>query len=173
VVLPSGNEASGNIIIGVSGGTGEYTYSLNNAPFTNSNEFTGLTSGDYSIEVRDVNGCNSSSVVVIEQVDIDNSVFVDTTEGIVATYKNALSYQWINVGTGERIPGATSVNYIPTVDGNYQVEMEIDDTIIVVSAKGIKEITNKAVATQTVLSPIISFTSSVLSIDDFKCLKYR
>ncbi|NKI31229.1 T9SS type B sorting domain-containing protein [Croceivirga thetidis] len=49
----------------LSGGDGNYEYSLNGGAFVPTNSFTGLTSGTYTIEVRDGNNCTDTEVITI------------------------------------------------------------------------------------------------------------
>ncbi|UII77634.1 T9SS type B sorting domain-containing protein [Flagellimonas sp. HMM57] len=48
-----------------SGGDGNYEYSLNGGAFGTNNVFTGLTSGTYTIDVRDGNNCTDSESITI------------------------------------------------------------------------------------------------------------
>ncbi|MEM9646871.1 MAG: SprB repeat-containing protein [Bacteroidota bacterium] len=48
-----------------SGGDGNYEYSLNGGAFVTGNVFAGLTSGTYTIEVRDGNDCTDSASITI------------------------------------------------------------------------------------------------------------
>ncbi|MBX7093731.1 MAG: choice-of-anchor L domain-containing protein [Flavobacteriales bacterium] len=63
---------NGAALIGISGGTGPYTYDLNpavgpNPPPQASNSFSGLTAGNYTVVVTDVNNCTSSVTFTITQ----------------------------------------------------------------------------------------------------------
>lgn len=51
---------NGSIELYRSGGTGPYTYSLDNVTYQVSNTFTGLAGGTYTGWVKDVNGCTGS-----------------------------------------------------------------------------------------------------------------
>ncbi|HBS86948.1 MAG TPA: hypothetical protein DEA97_10350, partial [Bacteroidales bacterium] len=55
----------GSIIVNVTGGTGEYSYSLNGGMAQSSNVFSGLASGEYGIYVSDINGCSALTTVEI------------------------------------------------------------------------------------------------------------
>ena len=169
-VFPTGNTASGNIQIEVSGGNGPaYQYRINGEDNGTSNEFSSLEAGIYEIIVLDANGCESEVFsVTIEQINVDNSIITSTSGVLTANYKNAISYQWINVDTGERIAGATNVDYTPTEVGRYQVEMVIDDATII-SGKGIE----KVLVNQTLLSQVIDFNSSVLDVEDFSINSFK
>ena len=48
-----------------SGGDGNYEYSLNGGIFGTNNVFSGLTSGTYTIEVRDGNNCTDTETITI------------------------------------------------------------------------------------------------------------
>ncbi|WP_223052024.1 T9SS type B sorting domain-containing protein [Flavobacterium coralii] len=56
------------ITVDVTGGSGDYEYSLNGRPFQDDNVFTGITEGFYTIIVNDKNGCNP---VVLEVYALD------------------------------------------------------------------------------------------------------
>jgi len=55
----------GVIKVYASGGTGQYSYSLNGETPQASNIFSGLPAGKYFVTVRDVNGCSATTQVVI------------------------------------------------------------------------------------------------------------
>ncbi|WP_421808389.1 T9SS type B sorting domain-containing protein [Flagellimonas sp.] len=50
----------------ISGGDGNYEYSLNGGPFVTSNVFTGLGPGTHTIDVRDGNDCTDSETITID-----------------------------------------------------------------------------------------------------------
>jgi gliding motility-associated-like protein len=56
---------NGTITVTPAGGNFPYQYSLNGGPLQSSNVFNGLASGNYTIKVVDVNGCNSTYPVTI------------------------------------------------------------------------------------------------------------
>jgi hypothetical protein len=49
-----------------SGGDGNFEYSLNNGPFSTNNVFSGLSSGTYTIDVRDGKNCTDSQTITID-----------------------------------------------------------------------------------------------------------
>lgn len=63
VVNETNNLANGSITITASGGAGNYKYSLDNINFQTNNVFTGLTSGNYTVYVKDENACPSTTNV--------------------------------------------------------------------------------------------------------------
>lgn len=57
--------ASGTITITGSLGTAPYQYSLNNGTFQSSNVFTGLSSGNYLVTIRDNTGCTNVTNIIL------------------------------------------------------------------------------------------------------------
>ncbi|MFH6770219.1 T9SS type B sorting domain-containing protein [Gaetbulibacter aquiaggeris] len=53
-------------ISGVSGGNGPYAYSIDGVTFQPGNTFSGLTNGNYTATIRDVNGCtvNTNTIII-------------------------------------------------------------------------------------------------------------
>ncbi|MBO3698687.1 SprB repeat-containing protein, partial [Roseivirga sp. E12] len=115
--------ADGAIDITVSGGSAPYTYAWSNA--SNSEDISGLTAGDYTITVTDVNGCSLVETITVTQplaalstaavvTDIgcfggsDGSIQL-TPAGGTAPY----SYSWNT--------GSTSKDIFGLSDGSYQV----------------------------------------------------
>ena len=60
--------ADGTITVGtMSGGSGNYEYSLDNTNFTTSTTFTDLEAGNYTIFVKDENGCSLQKTISVTQ----------------------------------------------------------------------------------------------------------
>lgn len=57
---------SGSISVAASGGTGVYEYSLDGTNFQSGNEFVSLSSGNYTVTIRDANGCLTTNTNVLE-----------------------------------------------------------------------------------------------------------
>lgn len=58
---------TGSVSIGVSGGTGPYTYKLDAGAFQASNTFNGVSAGAHVVTVQDANGCQGTVNVNITQ----------------------------------------------------------------------------------------------------------
>lgn len=61
VIQPGCSQNNGAFTAQGSGGASPYQYSLNNGAFQSSGNFTNLAAGNYSVTVRDANGCTSSA----------------------------------------------------------------------------------------------------------------
>lgn len=59
----------GSITIQANGVNGTLEYSLDNTNYQSSNQFTELAAGNYTIFVRDENGCLSTSILELTQID--------------------------------------------------------------------------------------------------------
>ena len=55
--------STGSVNIITSGGSPDYDYSINSGPYGNGPTFTALSAGSYTVDVRDVMGCNASPVL--------------------------------------------------------------------------------------------------------------
>jgi hypothetical protein len=103
----------------VSGGTGVLSYSINGQSWSSNSSFLGLASGDYTVFVKDVNGCIGTSNVSIDEPDpfVINKVVTDVTchdgmNGAISVYAaggsgtlaysidNGATYQSSNVFSG-------------------------------------------------------------------------
>ncbi len=54
-------DSNGSLVVSASGGTGILEYSLDDVTYQASSTFSGLLAGDYTIYVRDANGCSVSA----------------------------------------------------------------------------------------------------------------
>ncbi len=57
---PSACSSNGKLTVNRSGGSSPYLYSLNNGSYVSSNVFSNLSSGTYTVSVKDANGCIAS-----------------------------------------------------------------------------------------------------------------
>ena len=102
-VNTSCGNSTGTINATANGGIAPYQYSINNGvAYQSSNIFLGLGAGQYSLKVKDVNGCLSTTVLV----DIAPSIAVSVS----ATHVNA------TCGLANGVITATSINGV----GPYQ-----------------------------------------------------
>ncbi len=61
------NDPNGAISVTGTGGVAPYTYSLNTSPYTASGVFGSLQAGAYTLHVKDANGCQKDSNIIITQ----------------------------------------------------------------------------------------------------------
>tara|TARA_B100002052_G_scaffold2087_1_gene1980 strand:+ start:17176 stop:22383 length:5208 start_codon:yes stop_codon:yes gene_type:complete len=116
-------DADGAIFASASGGTGNFTYSLDGVNFQSSSTFSGLSAGSYTVTYKDANGCIetetlnldeppplSGTASIIQDVDCygfatgELTFLVDPAQPGVPAYQyslnNGLSYQNSNIFVG-------------------------------------------------------------------------
>lgn len=85
-------------------------FSINGQTYTNT--------GTYTQNYTNAVGCDS---VVNLQIDIDTLNATITINGLSISTPNVGTYQWIDCNSNTPIPGATSLNFVPTASGSYAV----------------------------------------------------
>lgn len=73
--------ANGSIIVTVVTGTAPYQYSVNGGPFQPSNVFNNLASGNYTVAVRDVNGCIGTITITVASTPCPSITFNNFVTG--------------------------------------------------------------------------------------------
>lgn len=120
----------GSISVGkVTGGTADYTYSINGTTFQNSTTFTGLAAGTYTLTAKDKNGCTvTTSVVVRANVP---TAFASTT--VAATCGRPDGQITVGAVTGGTSPYKYSINgsafqtsatFTGLVAGSYEITVQ-------------------------------------------------
>ncbi|GAB3529569.1 hypothetical protein GCM10027443_09140 [Pontibacter brevis] len=74
-----GNSTGQISISAVTGGTAPYSYSINGTNFQNAATFTALAAGEYTITVKDANGCIFEKQTVVENQDGPTNFTASTT----------------------------------------------------------------------------------------------
>lgn len=81
--------------------------------------------GPYQLLLTTEEGCDSLINLELSVIELSNAVILN--ENILIADQFAMSYQWVDCGSGENIPGATNQSYEVPVTGNYAVNIT-DDT---------------------------------------------
>ncbi|MEZ4935763.1 MAG: SprB repeat-containing protein [Saprospiraceae bacterium] len=105
-LVVAGGSAFGPVITASAmGGTGNFTYSFENLPFQNENEYEVLLNGTYEVVVMDENGCTDTTQVVVNKPEelfltilppacfdsLDGEILIDGVGGGYAPYQFALN----------------------------------------------------------------------------------
>jgi SprB repeat len=56
---------NGSLTVSATGGSGSYTYSVNNGTFLPSNVFNALTPGNYTVTAKDANNCTGTLIATV------------------------------------------------------------------------------------------------------------
>lgn len=139
-----GGAEDGAITVSASGGTAPYTYSWSNMETDSS--ITGLSAGDYTLDVEDANGCMRSQTFTITAPNppLINTLLNDTlacaddTDGalsVLATPAGApiTAYAWSNGQSGPDISGLSPGVYFVTVSAADGCEA-VDSALVVAPA---------------------------------------
>lgn len=135
---------NGSVTANASGGAGALTYSWVPAGGTAATA-SNLAPGNYTVTVKDVNNCTTSSTVSItEPAAINTNV---TQSGAVLTASTTgATYQWINCTGNSPISGQTGQSFTAVASGSYAVIITVGGcsktsacTNITISATGIGE----------------------------------
>lgn len=114
------NSSNGSLTLSASGGSGGYTYSIDNGTtYQGSNVFGSLTSNTYYYRVKDNNGCESSSTQIVLTTNTPNVTFTNNniscyggSDGSITTAiidSNGIYYRY-NAGGGFTNTSGTRYN---------------------------------------------------------------
>lgn len=112
-------DADGSLDLEVSGGDGgPYQYSIDGgATFQNTGEFTGLSAGVITVQVKDGNNCLlNTGINLFDGWQPDTSVTVGPNS-LSVTFLNGV--QWYDCDNMMPVSGETGPVFEPTVSGNY------------------------------------------------------
>lgn len=131
------NGSDGQITVNPSGGTGMgYSFNWTPAPGggQGTNNATGLSSGNYIVDITDSDGCSISDTLFVpnsiqitytlSSTNVSCTGACDGTASVSANGIAPLTYQWFNGGVA--MPGETNPNLNGLCPGTYYVEITDD-----------------------------------------------
>jgi gliding motility-associated-like protein len=90
----------------VVGGTGPYSYSLDNGPAQSSAVFNNVPAGDHTVGVTDAIGCKlDENFTILDQVFVDLSI-VNLNDSLVFDFRDTASFSYIFSGSSS-VPDST------------------------------------------------------------------
>ncbi|OFX17222.1 MAG: hypothetical protein A2033_00950, partial [Bacteroidetes bacterium GWA2_31_9] len=125
----AGND--GSIIVNATGGTGTLQFSIDGTNFNTTSQFNGLTAGNYTITIKDANGCITTSAAHVSSpnniasiVSVTNPMCYGETGSISLSSTGgtgALQYSidGINFQSSNVFSGLTANNYIITIKDSH------------------------------------------------------
>jgi PKD repeat protein len=102
------NLNSGSFNLNATGGTPNYSYSINGGPFQPSNSFMNLPSGNHTGTVQDANGCQASINIFVSNINETFTTTIQTTNSACG----------LNNGTATALINGTSNGYTFLWDNN-------------------------------------------------------
>ena len=129
------SQNDGAIQVETSGGAPPYQFSLNNGPVQDSNIFTGLASGSYTLTAADANDCQQTEAIVVNaatpvNVDLGDNINIGlgdnaTLQAIVnVPFDSILSVVWTPPFDTSECPGCLTQVVTPFVSTVYSVQVE-------------------------------------------------
>ncbi|MEW6772497.1 MAG: T9SS type A sorting domain-containing protein, partial [Bacteroidota bacterium] len=112
--------SNGSATVNVSGGTPAYSYTWLPSG-GNSASASGLSAGNYTVNIKDANNCTTTKTLSIAQpAPINTSVSI--TGGTLTALQSGATYQWVDCNNSfAPISGATGVSYVAPGNGSYAV----------------------------------------------------
>lgn len=151
--LSSGNILSfggtTSITATASGGTGTYSYQLNNGTYQSSNFFNNVSAGSYTVNVKDVNNCVKSNTINITQPAA--VLNVSATSGSIACNGGFTN---VTVSATGGTPPYTGTGSFTVIEGTYNYTVK--------DANGITASTSITVTQPTILQAIVTVAGEVL-----------
>ena len=115
-------DRDGRISVQPSGGTGPFLYSLNDVNYTGSNTLIGLYAGDYTLYIRDAQGCIWNGAVSVSQPD-SMIVVIDQAPEVILELGQSVT---LTAGVLNN-QGPASITWIAPYDGTLSCT-ECDET---------------------------------------------
>lgn len=130
ITMPTCNGGTdGAVTLEVNGGTPPYEYNWEGAGFGPSNTLSNISQGDYTVEVRDANGCEFTQVMEVRELELaldpdvqaitQPSCFGFSDGSIQIVINNGLPPYTYDFGSG--FGSSNTLNNIPA--GNYHVDV--------------------------------------------------
>jgi len=86
-------EVNGQINISASGNAGPFLYAIDGLNFQPSSAFSGLAAGNYTVQVRDTNGCTASQIVELQSIEDLNPPELAVTPGVCGLNNGTIEVQ--------------------------------------------------------------------------------
>lgn len=150
---------NGSIEVLASGGFGSYSYSLNSEAFQPLPQFTGLSSGLYTIEVMDDNSCVTSLDIEITEI---NNLQIDDVQVVDAVCGIAPEGQITILASGGVIPYQYSIDggalqasnlFLNVTPGIHTIELSTSDGCSVSTNGTLLSISNIGISVLDLIEP--------------------
>lgn len=162
---PGCGQSNGSASVTANGGTATYTYNWNSTPAQTSSTATGLSAGNYTVTVTDINGCTATANVTLSNpgaptasVTGNNTICAGDTAFLKAT--GGTTYAWSN-GLGS----TANVIATPSTTTTYVVTVS--------NANGCSASTTFTVSVNPLPTPTITVSGTTLSTGTFSTYQWK
>ncbi len=130
---PTACIANGSITISASGGTALLQYSRDNITYSTGNAFFNLAAGNYTVYIKDANGCTASAAVVltatsplvitgVSKIDpsacaVNGSITINSTGGTAPLQYSRDNVNYSSVNTFSNLPAGNYTVYVKDANG--------------------------------------------------------
>lgn len=116
------NKADGEIhISNPVGGIAPYTYSVNSGTFTTQTNYTGLSSGSYTVTIKDVNGCRFDQTITITENNGPTSATITPVNPNCSASNGSITVTNITGGVSPYNTTISGGNFTNLPEGSYDV----------------------------------------------------
>ena len=151
---------NGSININVTNGMPPYQYSINGTDFLDSNIFSDLAGGDYTILIKDVNGCETLQELTINQKGSPNIDDIQITDAICGDANGSIN---INISSGIP-PYQYSINGIDFINNGLFTNLAAGDYTVYIKDDNDCEISH-TVSITAIAGPILE----ILEVKEANC----
>ena len=154
------NQSTGSLVVNISGGEAPLQYSLNGGAFQPAGTFSNLAAGNYTLTVKDANGCTASAdKAVSEESNMQVSGQVNAQAGCGSSHGEITLAA--NGGSG---------NYTFSIDGsNFQASPNFTNLAAGTYTLTVKDNANCSATSSLRVNTGISYDASVKSIIQNSC----
>lgn len=150
----------GEIVVAASGGEGDYEFSIDGSTFQVSGTFTGVTSGDYTISVRDAADCSKTTTTSVADSDSDISLEVASTNSDCGSSSGSI--------TAEASGGEGALQY-QLDDGSFGMSGTFGGVASGVHSVTVKDESGCETTEEVLVRSGISFANNISSIIETNC----
>lgn len=122
-------------VTSASGGTGTFSYSINNSVYQSGTTFAGLAAGIYTVYVKDAAGCTASTSVTVTQPALISTSVSTTPAACNGSYTGSIAITATG-GTGDYSYSISGLNYQNTGTfpelpaGNYVIRVRDENSCV-------------------------------------------
>ncbi|MFA5574614.1 MAG: gliding motility-associated C-terminal domain-containing protein [Brumimicrobium sp.] len=124
----------GRITLSQSGGTPDFTYSLNGGPFQTSNVFNDLTAGTYDATIEDSEGCQETIQVIVTEPNAPTTHITNTVDFFCAEGTVLIERVGVSNGSFSATPSGLIISSITglvnlenSTPGNYDIVLSFNE----------------------------------------------